>query len=486
MNTGDAILADIREHPDDISLRRIYADWLDDHGDGARAEFIRVQLDLAALGEWDDARPALEKREAELLAKHRTAWLEGMPSEGVAFEGGLPQRWHLHAEFFRAHAQGTAASMPLISLGLVGLESDRLAQVVAESPLLDRVQTLSLASSGLSGWNAIKLLQQRSLSALRDLTLSRLRFTGSPLQELLRHPAALRLERLDLSDCELRGTDFEHLAQAPSLGRLQSLLLSYNSLGPLEMGFLSSAPYLAELRHLWLMGGNLTGDGLRTLARTRFLPQLALLDLSQNALGGHLGSFFASPQVAALTCLRIAQTNLNFDDVQQLVRGAFWPNLTYLDLSHNELHPRDLQTLVQAATAPTPGILWLDNVGLNTETARALAPWPGLGSVRELSLQGNRLDAHGLRALLFSPQMGAVRSLELLGNPVGNLGARVLARWPGLAGLRRLGLHGCQLDDEAAQVLLEALPPGVEIDLAENPLAEETLAAFRARHPLAG
>lgn len=36
-------IADICEHPEDDSIRLIYADWLEDHGDPERAEFIRVQ-----------------------------------------------------------------------------------------------------------------------------------------------------------------------------------------------------------------------------------------------------------------------------------------------------------------------------------------------------------------------------------------------------------------------------------------------------------
>jgi uncharacterized protein (TIGR02996 family) len=40
-------LADIIEHPDDDTPRLIYADWLEEHGDAARANFIRAQCHLA-------------------------------------------------------------------------------------------------------------------------------------------------------------------------------------------------------------------------------------------------------------------------------------------------------------------------------------------------------------------------------------------------------------------------------------------------------
>jgi len=47
-NTHAGLLADIIENPEADDLRLIYADWLDDHGEEERAEFIRVQVELYA------------------------------------------------------------------------------------------------------------------------------------------------------------------------------------------------------------------------------------------------------------------------------------------------------------------------------------------------------------------------------------------------------------------------------------------------------
>jgi uncharacterized protein (TIGR02996 family) len=49
MSLEEGFLADIIEHPDDDAPRLIYADWLDDHGQPKRADFIRVQCQLARL-----------------------------------------------------------------------------------------------------------------------------------------------------------------------------------------------------------------------------------------------------------------------------------------------------------------------------------------------------------------------------------------------------------------------------------------------------
>ena len=42
----EAFLKAILDDPDNDALRLVYADWLDEHGEPERAEFIRVQIEL--------------------------------------------------------------------------------------------------------------------------------------------------------------------------------------------------------------------------------------------------------------------------------------------------------------------------------------------------------------------------------------------------------------------------------------------------------
>jgi uncharacterized protein (TIGR02996 family) len=46
MSEQAALLAAIVAYPDEDTPRLIYADWLDENGEPARAEFIRLQVDL--------------------------------------------------------------------------------------------------------------------------------------------------------------------------------------------------------------------------------------------------------------------------------------------------------------------------------------------------------------------------------------------------------------------------------------------------------
>src|SRR5262249_48634452 len=63
-------------------------DWLMEHGHDDRAEFIRVQVELARLPAWDGERVRLRLREQELLKRYGERWLSALPAiEGVKWEG---------------------------------------------------------------------------------------------------------------------------------------------------------------------------------------------------------------------------------------------------------------------------------------------------------------------------------------------------------------------------------------------------------------
>ena len=57
MSTEAALLRTIRESPDDDTARLVYADFVEEEGDPARGEFIRVQVGLARTPEHDPAPP---------------------------------------------------------------------------------------------------------------------------------------------------------------------------------------------------------------------------------------------------------------------------------------------------------------------------------------------------------------------------------------------------------------------------------------------
>src|SRR4051794_37362724 len=67
----------IRADPGDDVARLVFADWLDEHGEPDRAEFIRLQIALARGSVARAEVEATEKRADELLLRHREGWLPG-------------------------------------------------------------------------------------------------------------------------------------------------------------------------------------------------------------------------------------------------------------------------------------------------------------------------------------------------------------------------------------------------------------------------
>src|SRR5262245_10972802 len=75
MTDPEALLQAILADPEDDAIRLVYADYLEERGEPERAEFIRVQCDLARLDYKDPRRTKLSQREAALLEKYREQWL---------------------------------------------------------------------------------------------------------------------------------------------------------------------------------------------------------------------------------------------------------------------------------------------------------------------------------------------------------------------------------------------------------------------------
>src|SRR4051794_33213202 len=113
MTEHEAFLQAILEAPEDDAPRLIYADWLDDHGDAERADFIRTQVFRARLPADDPRQRELGEREQALLAAHAEAWQAHLPvwariqpphfrAAGPArgFRRGFLAQVHTRAELF--------------------------------------------------------------------------------------------------------------------------------------------------------------------------------------------------------------------------------------------------------------------------------------------------------------------------------------------------------------------------------------------------
>ncbi len=97
MNHDAGFLGEMLAHPDDIELRLIYADYLEERGD-PRGEFLRLEAALAEMPAADARRPGLLARLRQLGGAISTDWLarlDRVPVENcdLRFRYVCPKRW---------------------------------------------------------------------------------------------------------------------------------------------------------------------------------------------------------------------------------------------------------------------------------------------------------------------------------------------------------------------------------------------------------
>jgi uncharacterized protein (TIGR02996 family) len=507
--TNQAFLDDILAHPEDDTPRLIYADWLTDHGQQDRGEFIRVQIERARLAEDDPAQDELERREQLLLGKHDEWYdlLDGwMYSPGTFVRGFLGQVNTSVMEFLRL-GEDLARRTPLRSLVLRA--SPRDLDALLESPALDRLRELTAGvvsgEADLATW-----AQLRRPLELERLDIQSAALGPDGLGNLLASSAVARLTELGLWGNILGADGVRLLAEAGDLRRrLRRLELGLNDLDDAAVEALTAEEWPA-LRALDLGQNGIGNAGLARLG-TAGLPALAELKLDAiNLSAGALATFLASstgarrtslslagvpqptasiatllasglgrlrslnlnlnrsglgdadlcapinwPGLAPVTQLNLSRNGVTVAGVRALIASPHLGRLRVLDLSVNPLGDAGVAALCDGPALPALRVLFLDGVEMTAAGARRLATWPGLASVARLSLAANDIGADGAVALAESPYLGKLGWLDLSDSDIG-AGMTTLAAAPWLAGVWHLSLRLSDIDSTGAQAVIRS------------------------------
>jgi uncharacterized protein (TIGR02996 family) len=505
MSRDEAFLRDIIDHPDDDALRLIYADWLDDHGEPRRAEFIRLQCRLAGLPEDDAERPDLLDREWELLTVYRGRWQPAATSLiannlwDSGFRRGFFARVHLPASLLLEHGAELAAACPLEEV-CVEEAGGRLGEILRQ-PWLARVASLDLTRNALTAEDVQALFDSADLGRLRRLVLRSVRLRPGDVERLARWPGLSRLEHLDLgtdwfSDQEDdRGNQLgpnwlRLLLESPRLERLTSLDLHNNELTEADVALLANTPRLASLRSLQLDCCNLAPICLAVLGTAQGLPALRHLTVNGSTFGDEgLATLVGSPLPARLDSLDLSMTPFGPQAAAALAASPHLGRLRRLDLldCYREpgFGPRAAKALASARFASLAA-LGLANNRILLEGMTALANSPVLTTLTELDLTQTSIGPEGVRVLANSPTFANLRALNLNYNGIGRDGAKALADSPVLSRLRHLSVVSANLGGPGARALLMSsrLSGLRRLDLWENGVTDGTIRQIVDSTPL--
>src|SRR5207248_1839606 len=86
MTDGDVLRRAVVADPDDDTPRLVYADWLDENGEPARAAFIRAEVEAARAEPFGPAARAGAERAERLRVEHEGAWVRHLAGRVLGWE----------------------------------------------------------------------------------------------------------------------------------------------------------------------------------------------------------------------------------------------------------------------------------------------------------------------------------------------------------------------------------------------------------------
>ncbi len=544
MSTATQLLAAVIAEPEEDTPRLVFADYFEENDQPERAEFIRLQCDLARLPDWELRAKILRHRMRVLLATHGSTWRHELPKipglEWGAFERGFVNSLRVRSiEAFAKHSAQLQAAAPLVSLEFLensqsGLLSNRIEwlrrvrfcdrngfnadqfQAFLNSVCGPKLHTLDLSGVGAENAGAEAITRAKHLTGLQELNLSDcfvgvagvtalvgakhlanlrdLRFSsyGSGYVEdpflnsegvelLASKESELRnLQTLEIGQNQINAEAFRSLLISPTLAKLERVGLRYCEL-PDE--FMHIPPGVARWKSLDISGYRPQPELYRTLLS---LPQTESL-VRLRAVGGELNveqlqSLSSAPFAAELRELYLAHNNIGADGIRTLSAGS-WPNLHTLDLRGNAIKSDGVRSLSQGHF-PVLYQLRLDENELRDNGAKAIADAKWSGSVRRLFLANNGITTKGAAALAASSNLRQLTELDLANNKIESEGAKALAlaNWPDLTDL---DLKQANTEDAGVRALADSgtIAHLLTLRLDQNNLTDTAVRAIAHANP---
>jgi uncharacterized protein (TIGR02996 family) len=371
MHTQQAFVQAILEQPDDDAVRLVYADWLDEHDEPERAEFIRVQVQLAKLDEDHPKYWELTSRQDELLVDHAASWVQPFADILVddqplhdliawgRFRRGFLADVRARPSVFIAQAEKLFHVLPLDTLFLE-IQGEDIHDLAA-CRWMARLANL-FAGNGLDAQRLAALLASPHLPRALTLHCYPEPFGPKVISLLSGHPAACRVRSLGVKPARNHPAQFQQLA----------------------------ATSWDELALLTLHGEGVDDAGIEQLARSAQFSRLTTLnfrDCNQISPAGWQ-SLVQSEHLTPLQSMTFEGCKIGEAGWRELGQAANWKALKYLTLSDS----LDLASVRHIMNAPwmlqLHGI-FLSRCSLTDASLAELVASPNFVGIRRLSVLTN-------------------------------------------------------------------------------------------------
>jgi uncharacterized protein (TIGR02996 family) len=371
ITTRTALYQAICAQPDEDLPRLAFADLIEDEGDDLWAAFIRSQIALARVPDYDPLAIATRQREPDVL----TGWcmahtLPPLPPccswQVFEFRRGFPwklavrspvgllsatdavfQAAPIQALSFDPRTRAELEALPrwrgLARIRRLEFAQTRLSRqlllTLGHSPLTAGVTELACECDSITAEGLHALVESEWFPRLRVLELrSNIIPPSSLVDALTAVPHEGQLVQLSLTTNRLAPPDIARLLAAPALRTLQTLDLSYNPLGPAGLEALAGSGLLRQLTTLHLQRTEPGAAGLRLLTESSGLANVRVLDLTSNRLGpGAIRGLVYSPHVRGLRVLKVSNNPLGEAGIRALAQSPQLAGLLELDIADTGL-----------------------------------------------------------------------------------------------------------------------------------------------------
>jgi uncharacterized protein (TIGR02996 family) len=458
MSEAAAFLQDVIDHPDDDTPRLVFADWLGEHGEPERGEFIRLQCERARLPADDERQSPLQARELRLLAQYGATWRSRHPllHQG-RFRRGFIEFVQSSAKELLEQGRELFALAPIRDVCLTDLgKQEGLGARLAGMEFLERIEKLNI--NDFRGEpnpleESLALLLSANLTRLRSLTLI-CSFGVDGLRQVLAQPALAGLTSLTLNS----GEQCDRVAEL--LGEFRQLPLTALS-----------------LHQGWYNTLGLTPDGLRALGESSHWRRLTELDLGLVAAHEFFPLLGDGLQYSKIHTLRLRNAMWQGPySIEHFTNAPSWGELRTLGLYSYHLHGGQLAHLLASPHLHQLRALHTDLCLLQADDLRAMVQCPGLAGLRTFEVSGSfQLGRSGAAALADAPSLANVTDLRLTFGAMSNDLATVLAGSPHYRRVRTLTAGDNDITSAGLRALAESphLPNLVRLRL--NPTRQRLL-----------